>query len=126
MYKNRVVHFELGADDPQELADFYEKALGWKIKKWEGADYWLVGDEGDREEGAINGGIMPRFEKYQTINTLSTDDIDATIKAITDNGGKVVKEKQEMPMGDETMIWCYCLDPQGNVFGLMQMVKNEK
>src|SRR5665213_1562609 len=115
--KNKVVHFEIGAEDPKELSEFYKKALGWEINEYGDSGYFMVGKMEDRSEGAINGGIMKRFEKEQTINTIEVEDIDATMKDVTDNGGKVVKDKAEMPMGeDKSMHWCYMADPQGNVF----------
>lgn len=125
--KNKVVHFEIGSEDPKKLSEFYKKALGWEINEWPGSDYWIVGKEEDRSVGAIGGGIMKRWQSEKTINTIETENLDETIKAVTDNGGKIVKEKASMAMGpDETMWWCYCEDPDGNVFGLMQMVKTAK
>lgn len=124
--KNRVVHFEIGAEDPEKLSEFYKKALGWEVNQWADSGYWMVGREADRAVGAIFGGIMKRFEQEKTINTIETENLDETMKAVTDNGGKIIKPKASMPMGDETMWWCYMADPQGNVFGLMQMVKNSK
>ena len=32
----RVMHFEIGADQPDRAAKFYADAFGWKIQKWEG------------------------------------------------------------------------------------------
>lgn len=125
--KNRVVHFEIGADNPKELSDFYKKALGWEINEWPGSNYWMVGKAEDAKVGAINGGIMERWQNEKTINTIETEDLDATIKSVEAAGGKIVKPKAEMPFGEEeTMHWCYMADPEGNVFGLMQMVKNVK
>jgi len=125
--KNRVVHFEIGAEDPKKLSEFYQKALGWEINEWPGSNYWMVGKEEDRSVGAIFGGIMKRFENEKTINTIEVEDIDAAIKDVTGNGGKIVKEKASMDMGPgEVMWWCYAADPEGNVFGLMQMAKAAK
>jgi len=121
--KNKVVHFEIGAEDPEKLAEFYRKALGWQVNKWEGSDYWLVGSMDDREVGAINGGIMKRFENEQTINTVEVDDLDATIKDVVAHGGKIVKPKAAMA---GFMWWAYVADPQGNVFGLSQMDESAK
>lgn len=127
MSKNRVVHFEIGAEDPKKLSEFYRAALGWEINEWPGSNYWMVGKTEDRAEGAIFGGIMERYQDEKTINTIETDDIDATIAAVEKNGGKVVKPKAKMPLGpEETMVWCYCEDPQGNIFGLNQTIKNSK
>lgn len=121
--KNRVVHFEIGADDPEKLSDFYKRAFGWEINQWGDSGYWVVGKEEDRSVGAIGGGIMKRFESEKTINTIEVEDLDQAMKDVTDNGGKIVKEKASMPLGEETMWWCYMADPQGNVFGLMHMAK---
>lgn len=124
MAKNRVVHFEIGAEDPEKLTEFYKTALGWEINLWPGSDYWMVGKEADGKVGAIFGGIMKRWQNEKTINTIETEDIDATVKAVEAAGGKVVKPLADMPMGpEEIMRWCYCEDPQGNVFGLMQVIK---
>lgn len=124
MSKNRVVHFEIGAENPEELSEFYKKAFGWEINQWADSGYFMVGKEEDRSEGAIFGGIMKRYENEKTINTIEVDDIDKAIADVEAAGGKVVKPKAEMPMGeDESMHWCYAEDPQGNIFGLMQIVK---
>lgn len=125
--KNKVVHFEIGSEDPKKLSEFYKKALGWEINEWPGSDYWMVGKQDDRSEGAINGGIMKRFENEKTINTIAVEDIDAVMKDVTDNGGKMVKDKASMEMGSGKMMWwCYMADPDGNTFGLMQMVETGK
>lgn len=121
--KNRVVHFEIGAEDPKELSEFYKKAFGWEINEWPGSNYWMVGSDKDKEVGAINGGIMKRFEKEKTINTIEVENIDEAIKAVINNGGKVVKPKAAM---DGYMWWSYMEDPQGNIFGLTQFDKEAK
>ena len=125
--KNRVVHFEIGAEDPAKLSDFYKKAFGWEINEWGDSGYFMVGKEEDRAVGAIFGGIMKRYEKEKTINTIEVDDIDKAIADVEVAGGKIVKPKVSMPLGeDQTMLWCYAQDPQGNIFGLMHMVKKDK
>ncbi len=125
--KNRVVHFEIGAEDPAKLSDFYKKAFGWEINEWGDSGYFMVGKEEDRAVGAIFGGIMKRYEKEKTINTIEVDDIDKAIADVEAAGGKIVKPKVSMPLGeDQTMWWCYAEDPQGNTFGLNQMVSNPK
>lgn len=124
MAKNRVVHFEIGAEDPKKLSEFYEKALGWEINEWGDSGYFMVGKTEDRAEGAIFGGIMKRYQDEKTINTIETEDIAATVKDIEDAGGKVVKPIADMPIGPEDIMrWCYCEDPQGNIFGLSQTIK---
>ena len=47
-----VVHFGIPADDPERVAGFYRKVLGWEIQKWEGSmDYGLISTGKDSEPG---------------------------------------------------------------------------
>ncbi|MFQ5880107.1 MAG: VOC family protein, partial [Dehalococcoidia bacterium] len=61
-----VVHFEIPANDPEKLADFYRQAFGWQIEKTEGLmEYWFiqtvpVDAQGRPTEPGVNGGMMRR------------------------------------------------------------------
>jgi predicted enzyme related to lactoylglutathione lyase len=114
----RVTHFEINADDPVGLVDFYKGVFGWKITKWEGpVDYWLV-STGDESEPGINGAIMNRMDPPETtINTIEVISLDDLLEKIVTKGGEIVKGKIAVP-GVGYM--AYCKDPQGNTFGLMQ------
>lgn len=121
---NRVIHFEIQADDVSRASAFYEKALGWKIKqvmKKEdgGMNYWTA------ETGTgpgINGGIYQRPEKteeqYRTYDcTVLVQDIDQAMADVKEAGGKITKEKDEI----KGVGWfAGALDTEGNRFGLMQ------
>jgi predicted enzyme related to lactoylglutathione lyase len=123
---NRVVHFEIQADDVNRAKDFYMKTFGWKIEPWmtkgeKGAemDYWglLTGDE----VPGINGGLYQRpmdTDKYYMYDcTIGVMDIDKAIMDVKANGGTIIKEKMEM-MG---VGWfATAKDTEGNRFGLMQ------
>jgi predicted enzyme related to lactoylglutathione lyase len=40
---NRVIHFELGVDNPERAIGFYAQVFGWKVDQWGGPEnYWLV------------------------------------------------------------------------------------
>jgi predicted enzyme related to lactoylglutathione lyase len=55
----RVVHFDINANKPEELAKFYEQVFNWKFEKWKGPmDYWLI-TTGENEPG-IDGGLSRR------------------------------------------------------------------
>lgn len=114
----RVTHFEINADDPASLADFYQHAFGWKIIKWEGpVDYWLV-TTGEESEPGINGAIMHRRDPSEsTINTIEVISLDESLVKIENAGGETIAQKIAIP-GVGYM--AYCKDPQGNTFGLMQ------
>jgi predicted enzyme related to lactoylglutathione lyase len=121
----RPVHFEFAADDPDSLAKFYEEALDWKVQKWEGPiDYWLfmTGEEG---ETGIDGGMMKRNEETPpgTINTVDVPNLDEYIAKAEAAGGKVAVPRMAVP-GVGWM--CYILDPEGNMFGMMESDENAK
>jgi predicted enzyme related to lactoylglutathione lyase len=57
----RVIHFEIEADKPEQLAQFYEQVFGWKLEKWVGPmDYWMIIT--GKNEPSINGGLLKRTE----------------------------------------------------------------
>lgn len=121
---NRVIHFEIQADDPARAQKFYEEALGWKIRKAEmeggnAMDYWMI-DTGNGP--GINGGIYKRPEKdedkYYTYDcTIMVEDLDAAIEKVKASGGQITKEKDEIKgIG----FFAGGRDTEGNRFGLMQ------
>lgn len=115
---SRVVHFEIGADDPERAVSFYANVLGWNIMKWDGPqDYWLVGT-GPHEQPGIDGAIFPRNPQFNVnCNTVDVTDVDAAVARVTANGGRVEMPKMAVP----GIGWlAYCVDTEGNLFGMMQ------
>jgi predicted enzyme related to lactoylglutathione lyase len=122
---NRVIHFEVQADDVKRAKKFYEKVLGWKIepmmtKENGGMDYWGI-STGEGVPG-INGGLYERpaeeESKYYVYDcTVSVSDIDKAIEAVKANGGTITKEKSEIP---HVGWFANAKDTEGNRFGLMQ------
>jgi len=109
----RVIHFEIHADDPERAVKFYQKVFGWEIQKWGGpVDYWLI-KTGEPKEPGIDGAIT-REEAYNTIGVPSVDEF---ARKIVEAGGKVVREKAPIP---GVGYLAYCMDTEGNVFGIMQ------
>ena len=131
---NRVVHFEIQADDPERAKKFYENALGWKVEKWGGKDaqndmgvgmeYWGL-MTGEKDTPGINGGLYKRSDGSQPLHTfdctIQVDDIDKAIEAIKANGGQIRpwegKEKWEMP---KIGWFTRAVDTEGNIFGVIQ------
>ncbi|MFA6253666.1 MAG: VOC family protein [Candidatus Paceibacterota bacterium] len=122
---NRVVHFEIQADDVSRAKTFYEKTLGWQIdpmmtKDQGGMDYWGV-VTGDAEAG-INGGLYQRPAKKEDMFylydcTVLVSDLDKTMEAVRKNGGIIIKEKSEIP---HVGWFASAKDTEGNRFGLME------
>ena len=115
----RPVHFEIPSDNPENAIAFYQAVFGWTFQKWDGPmPYWLIitGPEG---EPGINGGLLPRRDPAQPcVNTINVADLDASVTTVTAHGGKCVLPKMAVP----GIGWlAYCKDPDGNMFGMMQM-----
>lgn len=113
----KVVHFEILADDPEKVLGFYGNVFGWQSHKWEGPmDYWLV-DTGEGN-GGINGGLGKKPEGSPgIINTIDVDSVDEYVAKITEAGGTIAMPKHAIP----GVGWlAYGIDPEGNMFGLMQ------
>jgi predicted enzyme related to lactoylglutathione lyase len=59
MHAESVTHFEIFADDPAPLAEFYRGLFGWKIEKAPGVDYFMIHDTTGGAPG-ISGGLTVR------------------------------------------------------------------
>jgi len=121
---SRVIHFELGANDPEKLSRFYEEVFGWEVRRWEGPQaYWLITTGASEEEG-INGGIMSHRDCLpRTVNTIKVDSVDDFMKKVKAAGGEVVVPKMAIPgIGYQA----YCKDPEGILFGIHQRDSSAK
>jgi uncharacterized protein len=109
-------HFEIPADAPDKLAEFYTQLFGWKIEKVPEMDYWMV-LAAPRGEG-VNGGMMTRQMPGQQITVyISVESVDEYSAKVQSLGGKVLVPKKEV-MG---MGWfAVCQDPQGSVFAIWE------
>jgi predicted enzyme related to lactoylglutathione lyase len=50
-----VTHFEIYAEEPGALADFYRALFGWQIEKAPGVDYYLI--QTGAGAGGLRGGL---------------------------------------------------------------------
>jgi hypothetical protein len=109
-------------DDPERMVKFYETVFGWKAKKYGGPmEYWLV-TTGKEGEPGIDGGFGRRTKPDEgTVNTITVADVKATVAAVERNGGKVTLALHAIP----GVGWqAYCVDTEGNLFGLHQVDPN--
>ncbi len=131
---NRVVHFEIYANDLERAMKFYTEVFGWTYQKWDfgGEPYWgvMTAPEGSTELG-INGGLLkrpgPAPIEGQAVTawacTVQVENIDETIKKIENAGGTLALAKQAIP----GMAWqAYYKDTEGNIFGVHQPDVNAK
>ncbi len=125
---NRVVHFEIQADEPQRAIEFYAKVFGWNIQLWAGLDYdyWAVMTaDKDSKEAGIHGGLLKRTAKAPEgdygansfVCTIQVENFDDIAKKIAEAGGKVATPKYAL----KGMAWQgYFVDTEGNTFGIHQ------
>jgi len=130
---NRVVHFEIQADDPERAMKFYKDVFGWDFPQWMKEPLYhgvMTAPTASREPG-INGGLLKRPAKtpppmYGTnayVCTIEVEDFDKIAKKIEKAGGKVNLPKHAI-MG---IAWQgYFTDTEGNTFGIHQPDKNAK
>ena len=128
---NRVVHFEIQAENIERAMKFYGDVFGWQFPKWMD-NYWgIMTAEKDSKELGINGGLLPRPcpppEKGHRANafvcTVQVENFDEIAKKIEMAGGIVAMPKYAL-LG---MAWQgYFMDTEGNTFGVHQTDKNAK
>ena len=124
---DKVVHFELVADNVERAKKFYSETFGWKMNNMPGVGYTIIHtaptDEKGmmRESGAINGGLMERKDPWNhPIIVLHVEDLPIALVKVKANGGEVVRE--EMPAGEMGIVG-YVKDTEGNLIGLFQAKK---
>ena len=130
---NRVVHFEIQADNPKRAIKFYKEIFGWEFPVWmKKPPYWgILTAPMDSKEPGINGGLLKRPaktppEEHGTnayVCTVEVNDFDETAKKIETTGGKVTMPKFAL----SGIAWQgYFMDTEGNTFGIHQPDKNAK
>ncbi len=131
---NRVVHFEIYADEPERAMKFYTDIFGWTFEKYDFGStpyYGIHTGPKDTKEPGINGGLLKRPGPAPTPNiavigyacTIQVENIDETIKKIEAGGGTLALAKMAIP----GMAWqAYYKDTEGNVFGVHQADPNAK
>jgi uncharacterized protein len=132
MKKNSVAHFEIYADDPDQLEQFYTSLFDWKIERMPNMDYRLIKTVDTdakgmpTQTGGINGGLMKRpagYEGRAWVNYVNVESLEASIDRAQKLGASLMKGKSPVPgMGWFAML----TDPQGNPFALWQSDSNAK
>jgi predicted enzyme related to lactoylglutathione lyase len=132
MSENHVAHFEIYADDPDKLQQFYTSLFDWKVQPMSQMDYRLVktvetDDKGKpTQSGGINGGLIKRqtgFDGNAWVNYVNVKSIESTVEKAKKLGAKLTKGKTAVPgMGWFAML----MDPQQNHFAIWQTDSNAK
>lgn len=126
---NKVVHFEIPANDVKRAVEFYQKTFGWNIEKtpMPDMDYYMARtvetdqDGMPKTPGAINGGIMKRNTPTdQPVIVISVSNLDDHLVKAKEHGAQVVMEK--MTVGDMGY-YARITDTEGNVIGVWEDMK---
>jgi len=122
---SRAVHFEIHATNPQSLIDFYTNLFGWTFTKFHTGEYWMINTGPDSQPG-INGGLLPRpgpapgpmASPNAFVITVDVENLDASMAKAQDAAAVMCVPK----MAIAGVGWlAYFKDPDGNIFGMMQM-----
>ena len=121
---DKIVHFEIPADDLARARQFYGSTFGWELEDMQELDYTIVRTVpvDDRqiptEPGAINGGMMKRApDTPSPVITVQVESINDALKQVEAGGGAIVAPRQEIPgMG----AFAYFKDTEGNTLGLWE------
>ena len=126
---DKVVHFEIPADDRARAKEFYASAFGWELEDADMGDGNVYTsmittpfDQQTRlptEPGAINGGLFVRSPQAPStpVITIGVDAIDDSLKKVEAGGGSVVQPRTEIP---NLGAFAYFTDTEGNVVGLWE------
>ena len=125
---DKVVHFELPADNIDRAKKFYKETFGWNFDDW--PDYTSIETtevtHNDITTRTIRGNMFKRGEAENIINgpTLSVLvlDIDHAIKKIKNAGGLILKDKTQI--GNIGFSASF-KDTEGNILNIWQPMNKQ-
>lgn len=138
---NRVVHFEIHAEDMERAKKFYSSVFGWEMQQM-GGEYGnyvvLMTGPGPESIGkpltvetiGINGGMMkanaPRPPKgvgpNSFVSIIGVTNIDQMMQKIEAAGGVPHTDKMDVPSVGQLR---YYEDTEGNLFGIIQAAMHQ-
>jgi predicted enzyme related to lactoylglutathione lyase len=116
----KFIWHDLISDDPAGSERFYSELLGWEFRSLAlvGAKYWVIYHRGEPIGGMVDQRPLPAERDIsQWVSVLSSADIDASVQAVADGGGAVLR--QPVSLGDRGRIAVFT-DPQGALFAALE------
>jgi uncharacterized protein len=123
---DRVVHFEIPAENLERAKKFYSENFGWKLNQLgpEVGNYVLVHTGPTDAEGMpqdrafINGGLMPRDPSASSpVLVIAVADADQAVEQVTKSGGRLVGEILDIPNVGR---YARVEDTEGNVIAVIK------
>lgn len=118
-----VAHFAINADDLPRARRFYENVFGWKFQAWGPPGFYMIETGAAKPEPLMRGSLQQRREIVAGVPmrgfecTISVGDIQATVKSIESNGGKIAMPVCTLAGVGQLLFF---QDPDGNIAGAMQ------
>lgn len=113
-----VTHFEIYAEKPAKLADFYRSLFDWQVEQAPGVDYWQIRTE-PTKSGGLGGGLTYRpFPGPRSwVHYVHVSSLDEALAEVQRLGGAVLRAKTAVP---KTAWYAVVSDPEGNIFAVWQ------
>lgn len=113
-----VTHFEIYAEEPARLAEFYRSLFGWQVDQAPGIDYWRIQINPTVTTG-FNGGLtyraIPGLRSW--VHYVKVESLDEAVALVKRLGGTVLRPKTAVP---KTAWYAVVADPEGNIFAVWQ------
>ena len=106
-----INYIELDVTDLAAARAFYSAAFGWEFNEYGPAYAGIRSPDGEGEVGGLNGTGTP--VPGGPLVLLFSDDLDATVSAVEQAGGRIAIAPYEFPGGRRF----HFSDPSGNVLG---------
>jgi uncharacterized protein len=119
MSKRNIVHVEIPSADFEQSGKFYGALFGWKITAMPEKNYMLW----EPQEGPGGGFMALSASKVGEMPIrVASDDIEADLHKAVELGGRVIRERTEIPgMG----WWGAFADPAGNQIAVYTSINPE-
>lgn len=114
---NRVVHFEIPADNLERATNFYKDVFGWNFMSYD--ENYQLARTGDGM--GIDGAVMKKRDPNQPmVNSIEVPSVDEFAKKIEAAGGQMVVPK--VAVGEMGYV-AYFKDTEGNIHGIWETTR---
>src|ERR1700712_572633 len=99
---NAVAHFAINSDDVNAARDFYAAVFSWRFESWGPPGFFHI----RRDDGSAPGSIgalqqrrelLPGTPQHGFECTVAVPDVQATLTAVQEAGGRVLMEPVIIP-----------------------------
>jgi hypothetical protein len=109
----KINYLEFPAADLEATKAFFKKAFAWKFVDY-GPEYTAFTEEQGMEGGFYKAELMAKTETGSALVVFYSENLDRTSAAITQAGGKIIKDIFSFPGGRRF----HFAEPSGNEFAV--------